>query len=143
MPRAYVNPAFAFALAFCEGALHGAAGTAIFRLVAGERDDDPGVLGNLPRSRPGRRSDKRGASSAQAKKSAPPRKRAATNRTTAAAKKQAPRARPQAGAQQRPRPQPAARSSSDPVTQAVELAGKFAAIGVRTAAGIVKRLPRP
>jgi hypothetical protein len=130
--------------AFCEVASHRPAPTGIFRLVAGERDDEPGVMGNLPRSRPGRRSAKRGGSSTRAKTPAPPKKRAAATRTSAAAKKKpAPRARPQA---QRTRPAPAppaANKGNDPVGQAVELAGKVAALGVRTAAGIVKRLPRP
>jgi hypothetical protein len=141
-PRAYVNPAFGFPLGFRGGARHDAAASAIFPRVAGERDDEPGVLGNLPRSRPGRRSDKRGgaaAARAKAKKPATPRKRAATTTARATPKTQAPRTRPQA---QRPRPQPA-QKSSDPVTQAVELAGKAAALGVRTAVGIMKRLPRP
>jgi hypothetical protein len=104
--------------------------------VAPDRDDEPGVLGNLPRSRPGRRSDKR-ATTARAKQTTPPKKR--TTASSGTARKPAPRAQAQ-----RPRPAPAARKgSTDPVGQAVELAGKVAAIGVRTAAGIVKRLPRP
>jgi hypothetical protein len=97
-------------------------------------------MGNLPRSRPGRRSAKRSGSTTRAKTAAPAKKRT-TTRASTAAKKPAPRARPQA---QRHRPAPAtARKGNDPVGQAVELAGKVAAIGVRTAAGIVKRLPRP
>jgi hypothetical protein len=110
------------------------------RLVAPDRDDEPGVLGNLPRSRPGRRSDKRSGSTARAQKSAPPKKRATT--TSTSARKPASRTRPAQA--QRPRPAPARQSGGgDPLGQAVELAGKVAALGVRTAAGIVKRLPRP
>jgi hypothetical protein len=105
--------------------------------VAADRDDEPGVLGNLPRSRPGRRSDKRGGTSTGARARKPPAKKPAAARA-----KPSTRAKPRT--QPRPRPAPAARKSSpDPVGQAVELAGKVAAVGLRTAAGIVKRLPRP
>jgi hypothetical protein len=105
--------------------------------VAADRDDEPGVLGNLPRSRPGRRSDKRGGTSTSARAKKPPAKKPAAARA-----KPSTRAKPRP--QPRPRPAPAARKSSpDPVGQAVELAGKVAAVGLRTAAGIVKRLPRP
>jgi hypothetical protein len=109
--------------------------------VAADRDDEPGVLGNLPRSRPGRRSDKRGGTSTGARAKKPPAKKPAAARAKPSTRAK-PRSRPQA--QPRPRPAPAARKSSpDPVGQAVELAGKVAAVGLRTAAGIVKRLPRP
>lgn len=64
--------------------------------------DDPGVMGNLPRSRPGRRSEKRagaagakGASTSRAKPAAKPRTAAAKTRT-AAAKTRAAAAKPQA-----------------------------------------------
>jgi hypothetical protein len=109
--------------------------------VAADRDDEPGVLGNLPRSRPGRRSDKRGGTSAGARAKKPPAKKPAAARA-----KPSTRAKPQPRPQprSRPAPAPAARkSSADPVGQAIELAGKVAAVGVRTAAEIVKRLPRP
>src|SRR4051812_18598118 len=103
--------------------------------MADDRDDEPGVLGNLPRSRPGHRSDKRGGTSARAKK-------APTSR--AAPKKRASAPRSSARATPRPRPQPQTqRSAPDPIGQAVQVAGKVAAVGVRTAAGILKRLPRP
>jgi hypothetical protein len=130
-------------LAFFAATTHDAAPTGIFRCVAANRDDEPGVMGNLPRSRPGRRSDKRTGSTTRAKRATPPKKPATTTR--AAATKPTPRARPQA---QRPRPAAATTSrksngGGDPIGQAVELAGRVAAIGVRTAAGIVKRLPRP
>jgi hypothetical protein len=112
-----------------------------FPVVAADRDDEPGVLGNLPRSRPGRRSDKRGGTSASTRAKKPPAKKPAAARAKPATHA-TPRPRPQA--QPRSRPAPAARKTSpDPVGQAIELAGKAAALGVRTAAGIVKRLPRP
>jgi hypothetical protein len=106
--------------------------------VAADRDDEPGVLGNLPRSRPGRRSDKRGGAGARpaAKRATASRSSAGSqrsNRATTTARKTAPPRR---------RPQPSSRSSSsDPISQAVQLAGKVAAVGVKTAAGIIKRLP--
>lgn len=100
-------------------------------------------MGNLPRSRPGRRSAKRG-STAHASKAVPAKKRSSSSGAAtkpASGARSGTRARPQA---QPPRPAPATtRSGGDPLGQAVELAGKVAAIGVRTAAGIVKRIPRP
>jgi hypothetical protein len=129
-------------LAFCEVARHPAAATGIFRRVPPDRDDEPGVMSNLPRSRPGRRSDKRGGSTTRAKKAAPPKKRATA--ATSSAKKPAPRARTQPRARTTPpTTRPTGGGGGDPLGQAVELAGKVAALGVRTAAGIVKRLPRP
>jgi hypothetical protein len=114
-----------------------------------DRDDEQGVLGNLPRSRPGRRSDKRGGGSAARAKKTPAAaaKPAASKRTPRpSTPKRKPAAKPRATTQTRtqPRPAPAAasKSGSDPLGQAVQLAGKVAAIGVRTAADIVKRLPR-
>jgi hypothetical protein len=113
--------------------------------VAADRDDEPGVLGNLPRSRPGRRSDKRrSTTSATRAKQQPPAKKPAAARAKPSTTRAKPRPRPQAQPRSRPAPQPSARKSNpDPVGQAFELAGKVAAVGVRTAAGIVKRLPRP
>jgi hypothetical protein len=91
--------------------------------------DDPGVLGNLPRSRPGRRSDKRGgrkpasASTAQGKPKA--------KRPAAKAGGTAGRQRTQAEAQ-----------SVDPVTEAIRLAGQAAALPFKVAGEVIKRLPR-
>src|SRR3954452_3717676 len=60
--RASVVPTLTEALgrseAFSQGAGVHAAATAIFPLVPAN-DENPGVLGNLPRSRPGQRSAKR------------------------------------------------------------------------------------
>ena len=120
-------------------------------VVPSNRDDEPGVLGNLPRSRPGRRSEKRGAGAA-AKKRTPAKKRATSSAASPAssrpssspqrAKRPAPAA-PRPRAQQPPRPRPQAQRSGggDPLTQAVQIAGKLAAVGVKAAAGIIKRLP--
>jgi hypothetical protein len=121
-----------------------AAPTAIFPAVAADRDE-PGVLGNLPRSRPGRRSNKRGGAASERKpaatKSVPAPK---ARRSTASRPKQ--RTTTGARSSSSPRPQPAASRSgggNDPVGQAVQIAGKVAAVGLKTAAGIVKRIPRP
>jgi hypothetical protein len=116
--------------------------------VAADRDDEPGVLGNLPRSRPGQRSAKRaGGSAAKRKATAPKSQRTArTARKPAASRRTAagtgaastPRSRPQA-----PPRAPSRQQGGDPLGQAVQLAGKVASVGLRTAAGIVRRLPRP
>jgi hypothetical protein len=115
--------------------------------VAGQSGDDPGVLGNLPRSRPGRRSDKRTSGSSTTRSSSNRAKAASTaqraKRSTAARKSTTKRpARPAPQAQP---PRTTARSSagqsSDPLTQAVRLAGKVAETGVKTAVGIIRRLP--
>lgn len=109
-----------------------------------DRNDDPGVLGNLPRSRPGTRSTKRASGGGAAKKPATARKRA-TAAGTPATKSPKPRkpARPASGQARRTTPPPRAASpqAADPVTQAVRLAGKVAETGVKTAVGILRRLP--
>jgi hypothetical protein len=80
--------------------------------------DDGGVLGNLPRSRPGRRSDKR------PDEPAPPREQ------------------PSAGAHG-----PADRAPADPMADAIRTATGMAAAGARVANGlareVLRRLPRP
>ena len=112
------------------------------------------MLGNLPHSRPGRRSEKRDAGrpaeaagpaaekaeavgSATAKTPRP--KRAARPRTPAAARTRRTQAPPAA-----PTPEPRRRG---PVEEAVHLAGRIAGTGVRVAGGVTKevlrRLPRP
>ena len=113
------------------------------------------MLGNLPHSRPGRRSEKRDAGrpaeaagaaaekaeavdSAAAKTPTP--KRAARPRTPAAARTRRTQAPPPAA----PTPEPRSRG---PVEEAVHLAGRIAGTGVRVAGGVTKevlrRLPRP
>jgi len=95
--------------------------------------DDRGVLGNLPNSRPGRRSEKR------------------ATKVDGAAKQRAPRAKP------RPRPRPTAEkppvredatgSGGNPVGDLVRTASSLAGGGVRAARGVagevLRRLPRP
>jgi hypothetical protein len=110
-----------------------------------DRNDDPGVLGNLPRSRPGTRSSKRTAGDAATKRKQPA-AGATARRSSTAARKPAtsakPRTRPAAGkAREDAPPRPARNQPADPVTQAVRLAGKVAETGVKTAVGILKRLP--
>ena len=86
--------------------------------------DDKSVLGNLPRSRPGTRSDKRPAPA-----KARPRKPAA--------------ARPAA-----PKPDPAAPvASADSLAEAARVAAKAVGTGVKIGTGlaqeVLRRLPRP
>src|SRR3954447_13006981 len=92
---------------------------AIFPAVAPEKSDQPGVLGNLPRSRPGQRSEKRTgttrASAASASKpAAQPRPAAKRTAATAARKRKAATTARKSAAgnrktapRERPAPQPA------------------------------------
>ena len=100
--------------------------------------DDPSVLGNLPRSRPGRRSTKRDAAKAGGAKPKP--KRAAS----AKPRGQAGSARAQArSAAKQPPPTRQPAGPSDPVTGAIRLAGQVAGAGFKVAGEVLKRLPRP
>jgi hypothetical protein len=99
-------------------------------------DEDNGVLGNLPRSRPGTRSQKRDAPARAA--------RSAEKRGAKAARP------PRQAAQSRPKPPPPrapAPQGSDPVGDAVRGAAKAAGAGLKLAdgvtRGILRRLPRP
>jgi hypothetical protein len=117
-------------------------------------DEEPGLLGNLPRSRPGTRSDKRqGPSGSKPKpkrsqaakpgvkstRAAKPRKPAPT-KPKPAARKPAPTAATPPPAEPSPTPAP---SASNPLESAVKVAGA----GLRVAEGVtrevLKRLPRP
>jgi hypothetical protein len=107
-----------------------------FSGVAADKSDEPGVLGNLPRSRPGHRSDKRAAGSRGA--AGGPSKTAGARRARPAPKPETPR-RPAPDA---PRsPEPPAHRSIDPLTGAVRLAGKVAEAGFKTAGDLLRRLP--
>jgi hypothetical protein len=101
-------------------------------------DDDGGVLGNLPRSRPGQRSEKRtGRTAAEAaaprkaapKKAAPPKQTAPPPTQTA------------------PPPQQPPSHAGDPVGDAIRTVTGVAATGARVAGGVarevLRRLPRP
>jgi hypothetical protein len=115
----------------------GAEATAIFPAVAAEETDEPGVLGNLPRSRPGQRSDKRA--------SAAPKPRPAAKRAATTARKRTATRKPAAATSKRreqPAPEPVAPSPpADPITAAFRVAGKVAEVGLKTAGGILRRLP--
>src|SRR4051812_31699505 len=146
-----------------------------FSRVAADKSDEQGVLGNLPRARPGVRSSKRRGSSGTATgteasgkasgKSAPAKARASAaagtkpNAESAPSKRAAAAPRPKpakrAAAASRPKPAPPPRpernapqpptdqqrGSTDPLTGAVRLAGKVAEAGLKTAGGLLKRLP--
>ena len=89
------------------------------RLDSFPMTDDGGVLGNLPNSRPGRRSDKRPATPGGAAKRRPP-----------------------------AAPKPAEKEpQADPVGDVIRAATGLAGVGARVANGVarevVRRLPRP
>jgi hypothetical protein len=96
-------------------------------------DDESGVLGNLPRKRPGTRSQKRDAPARAA--------RTAEQRGAKAARPSA-----QAKARPEPPPQPAPRAA-DPVGGAMRTAAKVAGSGLKLADGltreVLRRLPKP
>jgi hypothetical protein len=115
-------------------------------------EEEPGLLGNLPRSRPGTRSDKRDGSTGS--KPTPKRSQAAKPgvKSTRAAKPRKPAptkpvARKPAATKPKqapPEPAPASPSAgSNPLESAVKVAGA----GLRVAEGVtrevLKRLPRP
>lgn len=99
-------------------------------------DEEPGLLGNLPRSRPGTRSDKRG----QVGGSKP-----APKRSQAAGAKKPPA--PERAPAPKPRPEPVASKSVPPSPSPLQSAVKVAGAGLRVAEGVtrevLKRLPRP
>jgi hypothetical protein len=112
------------------------------------------VLGNLPHSRPGRRSEKRDAGRPAEAAGAAAEKAEAVD--SAAAKtpgpKPAARTRPPAAARPKRRQAPPAAAppeprSRGPVEEAVHLAGRIVGTGVRVAGAVTKevlrRLPRP
>jgi hypothetical protein len=121
--------------------------------VAAGKSDEPGVLGNLPRSRPGHRSEKRGGGvRAAAAATAADAAKVAGRKPAAARSKPAAKPRRKPAAASRPkaepprkRPQPvaetAAPTASDPLTGAVRLAGKVAEAGLKTAGSLLRRLP--
>jgi hypothetical protein len=133
--------------------------------MAAHKTDEPGVLGNLPRSRPGHRSDKRGAGAAaagvdasasstsggEASRATPStRAKAARGKPSARAKTAARGSKAAAGsagtATREPRPQvespeAASHGPGDPLTGAVRLAGKVAEAGLKRAGSLLRRLP--
>jgi hypothetical protein len=108
--------------------------------------DDGGVLGNLPRSRPGQRSEKRTgrtAAAAAPKGRAQPGKPAGAQPSAGGARQQAAGTRASAGA---PPKQPASHAG-DRVGDALRTVTGVAATGARVAGGVarevLRRLPRP
>jgi hypothetical protein len=117
-------------------------------------DENDGILGNLPRSRPGVRSDKR-ASSAGAggpggsAGSPPAPKPKPATKPKAAAKPKAPRKAappPPPPPEREPAPEPVERSA-DPVGMALKAGETLAVTGIkvagRVASEVLRRLPRP
>lgn len=104
--------------------------------------DDGGVLGNLPRSRPGRRSEKRDAGA----KAAPRAERSGARAAKPAqARRRPPAPAPVAEPARAAKPAPPA--GGDPVTGALRTVTGLAATGARVANGVarevLRRLPRP
>jgi hypothetical protein len=127
-----------------------------FPFVAAEKDD-PGVLGNLPRSRPGRRSEKRSSGagarkqpaaggtskrgSTQARASATSQRAKRSTGAKSGAKSGARPATPKTRTPPRPTTPPRdTGGGGDPLSQAVRLGGKVAETGVKTAVGILRRI---
>jgi hypothetical protein len=112
--------------------------------------DEGGVLGNLPRSRPGRRSEKRDAGRPSAAAQAAARKA----ETTSSAAAEPPRTPRRSTAARPVEPEPAPEGRGGPVGEAIHAATTVAGAGVRVAgagarvAGAVaqeglRRVPRP
>ena len=99
--------------------------------MTGDGDE---VLGNLPRSRPGRRSAKRPSASAE---------RAAEG----AERRRSPAARAAPGTTDAPPAHEPASGGDDPLGSALRFAGRAAEAGLNVAGGIsrelLRRLPRP
>jgi hypothetical protein len=104
-------------------------------------EDDGGVLGNLPRSRPGQRSDKRTEGSSA---------KAAGRAERSGAKAAAPAAGAKAPRAKTAKPSAAAGrgdSGGDPVGGAIRTVAGVAGLGARVAGGVarevLRRIPRP
>ncbi len=106
-------------------------------------DENDGILGNLPRSRPGVRSEKRATAGKRAPKAAA--KPKASTRPKAPRKAAAPPPPPPPPA---PEPEPVATERpSDPVGMALKAGETVALTGIkvagRVASEVIRRLPRP
>jgi hypothetical protein len=109
--------------------------------------DDGGVLGNLPRSRPGHRSEKRAEAKA-ANAGAAKRPSTAKASTQAGSAKTGPAKRRQrAATTPRAAGDGSASRAGDPVGDAIRAAAGVASTGARVAGGVarevLRRLPRP
>lgn len=100
-------------------------------------DDDSGMLGGLPRERPGTRSARRAAKGPRAGG-----ERAATRKQPASSKRAAgePAARARAAAAAPPE---RSADGGGPLPDPIRLAGGAARAGARAAAGLLRRIPRP
>lgn len=100
---------------------------------------EDGILGNLPRERPGTRSGKREAATAGPTRKAAPKPRISDPKAT--------QATPAAGPRGATKARPAPPVGTDPVGEAARVAGQVAGAGLRVAArvagGVVGRLSRP
>lgn len=107
-------------------------------------EENDGILGNLPRSRPGVRSDKRASASGSGSPPAPKPKRPAGPKAKPAAAK--PKAEPKA-APPPPTPPPPPPQPSDPIGIALKAGETVALTGLkvagRVAGEVMRRLPRP
>ena len=103
--------------------------------------DEEGVLGNLPRSRPGQRSSKRAASTSET----------AARRAERAERAGAPAAKPTGASTQPPETEPPPPADgpgrNDPIGGLLRTGAKVAGTGVRVAADVaghvLRRIPRP
>jgi hypothetical protein len=100
--------------------------------------DGGGVLGNLPRSRPGPRSDKRAA---EASTAAPRAARRERTKRSAPARATTDQGAETARASGRTPPPP--ESAGSALGDAARVAGRAARLGIDLAGGILKRIPRP
>jgi hypothetical protein len=109
-------------------------------------------MGNLPRSRPGRRSDKRAGASASPGGGAKSGTGARTTKAAASSARggasagtarRATGARKPAAAASARRAADGRGSGPDPLGDAVRVAAKVAGTGIGIATGILRRLPRP
>jgi hypothetical protein len=123
-------------------------------------EENDGILGNLPRSRPGVRSDKRagargagGAGGTGGSPPAPPAKPSTTPKTKGAAQPRA-AAKPKRKATPPPAapspaasPPPAPDRGADPIAAALKAGEAVALTGLKVAGkvagGVLRRLPRP
>lgn len=101
----------------------------------GDGGNPGGVLGNLPRSRPGQRSEKRGDPG--------PRSSAGAPSTVAAPPGGARGGREHVGRRDEPPSSGEAPGQGGALEGAVRVAGRAARLGLEAAGGVLKRLPRP
>jgi hypothetical protein len=115
-------------------------------------ENSDGILGNLPRSRPGVRSEKRAGGPAAPKRSAAKPQPAAAAKPKPAASRAKPAAAKARAASAKPPPPPPRPKAPPPkepdtVERAVRLVGDVAETGIKVAAkvagGVLRRLPRP